>query len=284
MLSSKITDHDNFTGLPATAQALYLHLIMSADDDGFCAQTNTARGKAHARQKDLDALVSLNYLIRFDSGVYAIKHWRMQNAIRLDRYHPTEYQEEFSQLSVKPNGAYTTTKWQPDDRQTDNQMADNGCQNDNQAMPDGEPVVANPQPEVRLGKDRLGKVSINNTHNARARTREEDDFEAFWNAYPRKSGDIRQAFMVYQGVIDKGIETKTLIEAIKAQTEGVSPEDLHFLPSAEKWLRNRGWESRASLKSQQKEKKPKQIITAAEYKPPVNPTSASELWDAVNKI
>ena len=113
MISSKITDHDNFTTLPATAQALYLHLVISADDDGFCAQTNSAMLKAHAKKKDLDELVKRKYLIRFPNGVCAIKHWKMQNTIRADRYHKTEYQEEKAQLFTKPNGAYTTTKPQP---------------------------------------------------------------------------------------------------------------------------------------------------------------------------
>ena len=117
MISSKITDHDNFTTLPATAQALYLHMVMSADDDGFCAQTNSSMLKAHAKQKDLEELVKRKYLIRFPSGVCAIKHWKMQNTIRADRYHETEYKEEKAQLFTKPNGAYSATKPQPSDNQ-----------------------------------------------------------------------------------------------------------------------------------------------------------------------
>ena len=103
----------------------------------------------------------------------------------------------------------------------------------------------------------------------RAREDEQDGgFTEFWNAYPRKSGDIRQAYMAYLHALDIGATQAQMVEAIKAQTEGVSPEDLHFLPSAEKWLRNKGWESKASLKSKQKETKPKQYTTAAEYKAP----------------
>ena len=89
-----------------------------------------------------------------------------------------------------------------------------------------------------------------NAYSTRAQAREDeqdDEFTAFWNAYPRKSGDIRQAFMAYLHAQDLGATPEMLIEAIKAQTDGVTPEDLHFLPSAEKWLRNRGWESKASL-------------------------------------
>ena len=35
MFTKKVTDDDNFTALSSSAQALYLHLTMSADDDGF---------------------------------------------------------------------------------------------------------------------------------------------------------------------------------------------------------------------------------------------------------
>ena len=128
----------------------------------------------------------------------------------------------------------------------------------------------------------------NNIHtNARARTREDeqdDGFQKFWDAYPRKSGDIRQAFIAYQHAIDLKATPEMLIEAIKAQTDGVTPEDLHFLPSPEKWLRNRGWQSKASLKSPEKEKKPKQMTTAAEYKPPVPKETTEDIWKKIDSI
>ena len=107
MLSKKITDHDNFISLSASAQALYMHLCMSADDDGFCNQVSLAMFKAHAGTQDLEALISKSYIIKFDSGVIAIKHWKMQNVIRSDRKKSTAYQEELNQLIVKENGAYS---------------------------------------------------------------------------------------------------------------------------------------------------------------------------------
>ena len=134
----------------------------------------------------------------------------------------------------------------------------------------------------------------NNIHtNAHARTREDeqhDGFTAFWTAYPRKSGDIRQAYMAYLHALEHGATQEKLIEAIKAQTDGATPEDLHFLPSAEKWLRNQGWESRASIKSEKKEtqqKKKKQYVTAAEYAAqgePATQKSVDEIWADLDRI
>ena len=74
----------------------------------------------------------------------------------------------------------------------------------------------------------------------RARAREDDDndrFEEFWNAYPRKSGDIRQVYFEYLGVIQSGVDEQEIIDSVKWQAE----EKGRYMPNADKWLRNRGW-------------------------------------------
>lgn len=112
MLSKKITDNDNFISLSASAQALYMHLVMSADDEGFCNQVSLAMFKAHSGTQDLEALINKHYLMQFDNGVIVIKHWKINNYIRQDRLTPTAYLEEKSQIVEKSNGSYT---WQTDD-------------------------------------------------------------------------------------------------------------------------------------------------------------------------
>jgi hypothetical protein len=135
MFTKKVTDDDNFMALSSSAQALYLHLSMSADDDGFCNQVSLSMFKAHASVQDLQALLEKRYIYQFDNGVIVIKHWRMANALRKDRYTPTAFQEELSHLDLKDNGSYT---WLP-----------SGCQ-----------VVAECLPQDRIGKDRLEEDSI----------------------------------------------------------------------------------------------------------------------------
>ena len=107
MYTKKITDSDAFIEMSSAAQALYFHLNQGADDDGFNNQIQMAMMKAHASPDDLKILLAKNYVIRFESGVIVIKHWRMHNTIRKDRYTPTNYQEELEQLGIKENGAYT---------------------------------------------------------------------------------------------------------------------------------------------------------------------------------
>lgn len=136
MFTKKVTDDDNFMALSASAQALYLHLSMSADDDGFCNQVSISMFKAHASVQDLQALLEKRYIYQFENGVIVIKHWRMANALRKDRYTPTAFQEELARLQLKDNGSYT---WLPD-----------GCQ----------PVAAC-LPQDSIGKNRLDKDRLN---------------------------------------------------------------------------------------------------------------------------
>ena len=107
MFSKKITDDDNFLELSASAQALYFHLTMNADDDGLCNQVTISMYQAHASAQDLQALIDKKYIYQFESGVVVIKHWRMANSLRKDRYTPTSYYEEYSLLTTDENGAYT---------------------------------------------------------------------------------------------------------------------------------------------------------------------------------
>ncbi len=131
MLTRKVTDDDHFMSLSSSAQALYLHLSMSADDDGFTNQLSLCMFKAHASLSDLEALLSLRYLYQFESGVLVIKHWRMANALRKDRYTPTVWKKEFAQLALKENGSYTMRDGLPD-----------GCQDGTQWLPDGCPNIS----------------------------------------------------------------------------------------------------------------------------------------------
>lgn len=140
MFTRKVTDDDHFTDLSSSAQALYLHLTMSADDDGFCNQLSTAMFRSHASVQDLEALLEKRFLLQFDNGVIVIKHWRMANALRKDRYTPTAFQEELAKLKIKDNGSYTMSEdvvasWLPD-----------GCQ-----------VVAERLPQASIGKDSQDK-------------------------------------------------------------------------------------------------------------------------------
>lgn len=107
MFSKQITESDSFMELPLTAQALYFHLGMSADDDGFVNNPKRLLRVIGANEDDLKILLAKNFVLSFDNGVIVIKHWKINNYIPKDRYTPTVYAEEKAQLFEKDNRAYT---------------------------------------------------------------------------------------------------------------------------------------------------------------------------------
>lgn len=121
MFTQKIIDSDAFLEMPLSSQALYFHLNMRADDDGFVNNPRRIQRMIGASDDDLKLLIVKRFIIGFETGVIVIKHWRMHNTLRKDRYNPTQYQEELAKLEVKDNNAYTekgsgnhlATTWQP---------------------------------------------------------------------------------------------------------------------------------------------------------------------------
>ena len=140
MFAKTIIDSDAFLDMPMSTQALYFHLSMRADDDGFINNPKRIQRMIGASDDDLKLLIAKSFIITFESGVVVIKHWKIHNYIQSDRYKPTVYAEEKSLLDVKKNKAYT--------------LNDECIQN---------VYITDTQDRLgkdRLGKDRLGKDSI----------------------------------------------------------------------------------------------------------------------------
>lgn len=107
MFSNEIISSDAFMSMPLTTQALYFHLCMNADDDGFVDKPKAIMRLIGANEDDIKILLGKRYILAFESGIIVIKHWFIHNWIRQDRLKPTNYQEELSLLVKKENGAYT---------------------------------------------------------------------------------------------------------------------------------------------------------------------------------
>ena len=135
MFAKTIIDSDAFLDMPLSTQALYFHLSMRADDDGFINNPRKIQRVVGCSDDDLKLLAAKNFIIPFASGVVVIKHWRLHNYIQKDRYKPTVYVDEMDQLKQKTNGVYTL---------------DTECIQD----------VSSLETQVRLGKDSIDKVSI----------------------------------------------------------------------------------------------------------------------------
>ena len=107
MFAKTIIDSDSFLDMPLSTQALYFHLSMRADDDGFLNNSKKIQRMVGCSDDDLKLLIAKRFIIPFESGVVVIKHWRIHNYIRSDRYKETVYQEEKAQLETKENNVYT---------------------------------------------------------------------------------------------------------------------------------------------------------------------------------
>ena len=164
MMTRKVTDDDHFMALSSSAQALYLHLMMGADDDGFNNQVTVAMFRGHASVQDLQALLEARYVYQFDDGVIVIRHWRMANALRKDRYTATAFRDDLAQLRIDERGVYHMAE-----NGTVAERLPSGCQVVAERLPDGCRVVAASEPQDSIGKDSIGKVSIGERDNAPAR-------------------------------------------------------------------------------------------------------------------
>lgn len=107
MFAKTIVLSDAFLDMPLSARCLYFTLGMLADDDGFINSPKSIMRQCGASNDDMNILLAKKFLIPFESGVCVIKHWRINNYLRSDRYTETKYVEEKQQLFLEENGGYT---------------------------------------------------------------------------------------------------------------------------------------------------------------------------------
>lgn len=137
MFSRKLISSDVFLDMPLTAQGLFFHLCMRADDDGFVDAPNRIVRECQATPKDLEILERKRYILTFEnSNVVLIKHWFLHNSIAKDRYTPTLYTDERSRVTLKcgkmyPNCSKSDSKNYTEVKRTDNDLETNCNQIDN---------------------------------------------------------------------------------------------------------------------------------------------------------
>ena len=136
MFAKTIIDSDAFLDMPLSSQALYFHLSMRADDDGFVNNPKKIQRTIGASDDDLKLLIAKRFLIPFESGIVVIKHWKIHNYIQNDRYKETVYLEEKGQLVLKDNKAYSLN---------------------NTVYPECIQDVSKVETQDRLGKERIGE-------------------------------------------------------------------------------------------------------------------------------
>lgn len=174
MFSKKMISSDAFLEMPLTAQGLFFHLAMCADDDGIVDSPKKIMRECQAKKKDLDILIQKRYVLTFPSGVILIKHWKIHNTIAKDRYVPSTYTEELSTVILKDNKSYTERKRNVDNMETD-------C------------IQSDSKTERSIDKIREEKDSKDiNVHSGEMHDTDSEPLEQFyesiWKLYPLKKG------------------------------------------------------------------------------------------------
>ena len=106
MIARSVIDNDRFMSMPLSAQALYFHMSLRADDDGFIGNLGALGRMLMAQESDLQALIDGGFVLAFQDGVAAIAHWKMHNSIKKDRYRATVYTKEMEAIEQDGNGIY----------------------------------------------------------------------------------------------------------------------------------------------------------------------------------
>lgn len=191
MFAKSIVLSDAFLDMPLSARCLYFTLGMFADDDGFVNSPKGIMRQCGASVDDFNVLLAKKFILLFENGVIVIKHWRINNYLRNDRFTPTKYVEEKEQLRIEENGAYTL----------------NGD-------------VVYPK-AVYPDKYSIDKVSIDKDskkHMCALPTSKNDypsQFEVFWKTYPRKQ-EKAKAYKCYKARLNDGFTEEELLTACKA--------------------------------------------------------------------
>lgn len=232
MFSLDIVNSDAFLDLPVSAQNLYFHIAMRADDDGFLSNPNAIKRIVSASDEDLKTLIQKRFLLSFPSGIVAIKHWKIHNTIQKDRYKKTVHTKEFEQLDVKENNAYT------EKNKTVYTLETECIQN-----------VSNMETQYRLEQDkiRLDIPPISPKGEEPVKKAKTDSFSEsfkdFWKAYPKKASKTN-ALKEWKKIKPNDDLVRVILDALERQKKSAQwqKEDGQFIPYPAKWLKEKRWE------------------------------------------
>lgn len=238
-LSSKITESDSFYGLPEGVQALYLHLNMQADDDGFINNAVSVSTRFKSGAAALKKLAEKRFLLKFDD-VYVIKHWRISNSLKNDRLKPLAYASIAQRIWVKANKAYTDHpvpgcitlyELRTGTKPLDN-WNPNGFQQDSTLFPIGtltEPNLTKPnltKPNLTEPKDFAGA------------------FKSVLNSYPEgRAGNTVAAEDAFRQVVCTLEDCELMVENLRVwkQSEQWNKEDGKYIPYLCNWILRGAW-------------------------------------------
>lgn len=235
MFSKSIIDSDEFLDMPLSAQALYFHLSMRADDDGFINGPARIQRTIGCSPDDFKLLLVKRFLIQFETGVVVIRHWRIHNYIAKDRYHETMYIEEKERLFVDANKAYSL---EPTSQKLfKNKVINLQNNNDISLYPSCIQNVYNLDTQISIDKNRLDKSSIDkNSIESNADNVTVDNYIDFFN---NNFHLITQyEFETLNSYLEDGITEEAILLALKKALDNGVRNIKYVKKILDTWLTN----------------------------------------------
>lgn len=187
MFSVDVVETDAFLDLPPKVQALYFHLGMRADDDGFVSSPRTIVRTIGCNAGDLKPLEAAGYVISFNSGVLVVTDWKVNNFLRKDRHAKTVHQSEFSQLSELSTGRYI--------------LRGSGQPCVNQPSTDSQPNGNQTEPQYSIEENRVIKRRLEQDSKAAAAAGEPDNRSCdVFSTFADGDGELLQALQDYDSM------------------------------------------------------------------------------------
>ena len=227
MFAKSVIDSDLFLEMPLTAQLLYFHLAMRADDDGFINKPKAIMKMCGCKDDDMKVLFAKRFVIPFESGVCVIRHWKVHNYIPKDRYKETVCKAEKALLIIDKSNIYSTV----------DSKADTTCIQSVYTM----------DTQVRLGKVSIGKDKHICPKNVSDGAVFDERFEKFWSAYPKKVGK-KAAQKAFIKIKPNEELLEKMLKAIETQkrSEQWQKENGQYIPNASTWLNGERWNDEAA--------------------------------------
>ena len=177
MLSIKITSSARFLRMSHASQALYMHLVMNADDDGVVEAFSIMR-LAAANEENLQELADRKFIRILNEDLVAhILDWDENNKIRADRKRDSIYKDLLEQTDAEEDE--TTTESMVEESSNDAPAANRGqVTADCGQLPANRGQVTADCPhrigKVRLGEDRVGKDRVGTTRDLDSISKDRD--------------------------------------------------------------------------------------------------------------
>lgn len=241
MFSDQIIDSDVFLNMPISTQNYYFHLNMKADDDGFVKNPMAVMRNTKASQDDYLLLIAKRFIIAFDNGIIVIKHWRIHNLMRWDRYKPTVYQDQMALLDIKENKAYTLKEIPDPTDLFDFIHEENTFGN--------QPATKEKKREEKLIEEKKEIIEHVSSQEEILVESHESKFGRFWDAYPKKKAkDKAEAWFKRKKPTSELVDTMIQVVEKFKKTHDWIKEEGKFIPYPSTWLNAGGWKDELDQK------------------------------------